>query len=101
MNFRKRVRNRFFAEIQEFSQLEFEIGPITSCTCGTCVQQFFPQIKKDIFIVYAKGTRDLASIQMRLPQVARNLLYYNSRIKIVALSLRSPELLLKKTKLFC
>jgi len=99
MNFNKKVRNRFFAEIQELSQVEYEIGAEASCTCGTCVKQIFPQIKKDIFIVYAKGTRDLASIQMRLPQVARNLLYYNSKLRIIALSLSSPELFLKKDKI--
>lgn len=99
MKFKRKVRNRFFAEIQELSSVEYEIGAEASCTCGAYVKQVFPQIKKDIIIVYAKGTRDLASIQMRLPQVARNLLYYNSKIKIIALSLSSPELFLKKDKI--
>jgi len=88
---RRRVVRRIGAEIQRISKpLTYtQLAPF--CTCGLCIPIETSKKKIDITFLYSKGTRDLASVQMRIPQSARHILDYNSKINLTGLCLDSPR----------
>lgn len=99
MKLNKKVSNRILAEFHQFNSSRYKHSTEPLCSCGKCEKIERNEIKKDIYILYSKGTKDLASIQMRLPQVARYLLFYNPAIKIILLSSRHSNLLSLKNKI--
>jgi hypothetical protein len=99
MKLNKKVRNRILAEFHQFNNSRYKHITEPLCSCGKCVIIERNEVKKDIYILYSKGTKDLASIQMRLPQVAQYLLFYNPAIKIVLMSSRHSNLLSLKNKI--
>jgi hypothetical protein len=99
MKISHRLRNRILAEFNQFRVFKFQDPVQPECKCIVKHETLSTMIKKDIVIIYSKGTIELASIQMRLLQVAKFILYLNPDIKIIALSQRPSNLIGLKNKL--
>jgi len=87
-----RIKNRINIEFDQFIKRDFGVQTKPLCTCGTCNSIRIPKLKKDIVIIYSRGTSQLASIQMRLVQSAGHLKYINPNLKIKGFCLQSSEI---------
>jgi len=93
MKLGRRARNRIFGELNQFKVFRFNKLAEPNCACVTKHELIKSPQVRDIIVMYSKGTFDLASVQMRLLQVAKFILFQNSDIKISALSLRPSNIL--------
>ena len=91
MSYSTKIKNRISTELDQFRSIKFETGIKPDCICSNCHEFESTPVYKDICIVYSKGTRNLASIQMRLPQSAKHLLYMNPNIKIRGICLQDSR----------
>ena len=91
MSYSTKIKNRFSTELDQFRTMKFEADSKPDCICGNCHKIESIPVYKDICIIYSKGTRNLASIQMRLPQSAKHLLYLNPNIKIQGFCLQDSR----------
>lgn len=91
MSYSTRIKNRILTELDQFRSMKFETANNPECICGNCRESELAPIHKDVFIIYSKGTKNLASIQMRLPQSAKHLLYLNPNIKIQGICLQDSK----------
>ncbi len=92
MKLGRRARNRIFGELNQFKVFRFNKLAEPNCACVTKHELIKSPQVRDIIVMYSKGTFDLASVQMRLLQVAKFILSQNSDIKISALSLRPSNI---------
>jgi hypothetical protein len=88
----RRLKNRIYLESDQFIKRDFGVQTKPICTCGTCSAIRIPKLKKDIAIIYSRGTSQLASIQMRLVQSAGHLKYINPNLNIKGFCLQSSEI---------
>jgi len=98
MKLSKRVKNRLFAEFNQFKVFRYQVPVQPECNCLTKHIPLSATLNQDIVVIYSKGTVDIASVQMRLLQVAKFILYLNPDIKIMALSQRPSNIIGLKNK---
>lgn len=98
MSFSTKIKNRISTELDQFRSMKFETTNNPECICGTCHDSELEPLYKDIVFIYSKGTKNLASIQMRLPQSAKHLLHLNPSIKIQGMCLQDSKVNLIKNK---
>jgi hypothetical protein len=99
MKINHKIKKRLLAEFNQFKVFNFQNPVKPQCMCLSKHELIASQIKKDIVVIYSKGTVDLASVQMRLLQVAKYILFLNTEIKILALSSRSSNILSLKNSI--
>lgn len=92
MNYISRSKNRIITEFDQFRSIKFTSVAKPECICGECAALEPFSIKRNISVIYSKGTKNLASIQMRIPQSAKHLLFLNPSIKIMGVCLQSSEI---------
>ena len=81
--------NRFKTEIDTFRHPTCFDARDSECTCGSCPEMNPSLIKKNITYLYHKGTNNLGSIQMRIPQSANCIKFLNSHIGVRGICLES------------
>ena len=87
-----RLKNRIQIETDQFIRRDFGIRARPTCICGTCEYTNIPKLKKDIAIIYSRGTSQLVSIQMRLVQTAGHLKYMSPGLKVRGYCLQSSDI---------
>lgn len=92
MNYLLKSKNRIITEFDQFRSIKFTTVNKPECICGQCTSLKPLSINRNISVIYSKGTKNLASIQMRLPQSAKHLLFHNPNIKITGICLQSSEI---------
>jgi len=89
MSLTPRVVNRINTELDIFKFPIYFKGRIPECSCNLCPKIDSAFIKKNITYLYHKGTNNLGSIQMRIPQSANHIKFLNSQISIRGISMQS------------
>lgn len=84
-----RIINRFNTELDIFKFPIHFNARIPECSCNLCPEINLSFIKKNITYLYHKGTNNLGSIQMRIPQSANHIKFLNDQISIRGISMES------------
>ena len=88
----RRLKNRIHLEFDQFIKRDFGVQTKPFCTCGLCDPIKIPKLKKDIAIIYSRGTSQIGSIQMRLVQSTGHAKYVNPSLNIKGFCLQSDEI---------
>ena len=85
----RRIKTRLSSELDLF-KFPMPYNPSEpSCSCNKCPVENSGNLKRNITFLYSKGSKNLASVQMRIPQSANHISFLNQNIRIRGLALQS------------